>query len=496
MAIEPGLTLAQHLFLAGAYESVPLCSGAGRCGLCQVRFLEGAAAPGADDAALIRGERLEEGWRLACCRQPAAASVVEVGLARGRGDAPVAPVDQNAWLGIDLGTTSIHWKACVDGRIWGASFLNPQLGAGADVMSRLALARHPLGARRLREVVAQAVRRIVSGLPVTPGRICLAANSCMTALALGLDASRLAAAPYRLDWAGDSLAELDAALPQVYIPPLLAPFVGADISAGLAALALAEVPPRLPALLADLGTNGEFALMLQDGRVSVASVPMGPALEGVGMSGGMMAGPGAAVAFGLTPAGLAPVAFDGPGRPVRAISGTGYVSLIAGLLRLGALTPQGHFADSPASPLAGRALAGLAGNGRERVLRLGELTLPASDVEALLKVKAAFDSAVGLLLEQAGLGFADVERVYLAGALGEHVRAADLETLGFVPAGGADRITAVGNTSLAGACLAASDTSVRQWLSGLVGRTSLVEVVAMPGFQPRFVNAMRFSYAG
>ena len=42
---EPGITLAQSLFLAGAFLGRPLCSGLGRCGLCQARFLQGAPAP-------------------------------------------------------------------------------------------------------------------------------------------------------------------------------------------------------------------------------------------------------------------------------------------------------------------------------------------------------------------------------------------------------------------------------------------------------------------
>ena len=63
-------------------------------------------------------------------------------------------------------------------------------------------------------------------------------------------------------------------LPPARIPPLLAPFVGADISAGMAAIAFGPDPPRYPYLLADLGTNGEFALALSPEEYLLASVPM------------------------------------------------------------------------------------------------------------------------------------------------------------------------------------------------------------------------------
>ncbi|GFK95026.1 hypothetical protein NNJEOMEG_02874 [Fundidesulfovibrio magnetotacticus] len=497
VSVSPGLTLAQHLYIEGAFDGRPLCSGAGRCGKCAVLFEPGAPAPELAEERVLEPERLEQGWRLSCARPPLPGARVRVRLAPER-TPPPAPreVCPGAVLGVDLGTTSLHWRFERGDEALGRALPNPQLGAGSEVMSRLALARVPDGARRLRRAVVLAVREAVAALPCLPGGLCLAGNSCMTFLALGMDPSGLAAAPYRLDWPGGDFAELDPELPRVYIPPLLAPFVGGDVSAGLAALEFSGAAPRAPLLLADLGTNGEFALTLPDGRVLVASVPMGPALEGVGMSRGMLAGPGAAVSFALTPAGLAPRLYEGSAGPLRGVSGTGYVSLLARLRAMGAVEATGRFAREAASPLAARALAGLR---REAdgapVLDVAGVPLHGSDVEALLAVKAAFESAVGILLETAGLRFADLHEVLLAGALGEHVSPADLETLGFFPPGGSARVRAAGNTSLAGACLAAGRADVREWLAGLPGRTRPVDVVSSGGFQRRYLDAMRFDHA-
>ena len=318
----------------------------------------------------------------------------------------------------------------------------------------------------------------------------------MTYLALGMDISGLAAAPYRVDWPGGSVEKLDDDLPGVYIPPLVAPFVGADVSAGLAALEFSWPQPVRPYLLADLGTNGEFALALPDGQVLVASVPMGPALEGVGMAQGMLAGPGAAVAFALSPQGLVPVPFGGGSGSVRGISGTGYLSLLAKLVSLGVITEAGQFAREAASPLAARVLAGLTRSLGEPSLNAGGLLVHASDVEALLKVKAAFETAVRILLHEAGLAYGGLTSVFLAGALGEHIHAPELETLGFLPPGGAAKVRAAGNTSLEGACLAASRHDVRNWLSELPARTRLVDVVSIPGFQQMYLESMRCAHAG
>ncbi len=57
-AIEPGLTLAQHLFMAGAFHGRALCSGAGRCGLCQALFVSGAPAPLPEERSILPPARL------------------------------------------------------------------------------------------------------------------------------------------------------------------------------------------------------------------------------------------------------------------------------------------------------------------------------------------------------------------------------------------------------------------------------------------------------
>jgi uncharacterized 2Fe-2S/4Fe-4S cluster protein (DUF4445 family) len=511
--VEPGMTLAQHLYLAGAFTGRPLCSGAGRCGLCQVRFMSGAPDPLPREMELITTARLDKGWRLTCCRQPVPGSLIRADLDRTGPDQQspgLRSVDQSAGcpdasLGIDLGTTSVQWLFRQGGLALRGTFHNPQLGAGSEVMSRLALASMPSGAARLRQAVVRSLRKVLDALPCLPSRICLAGNSCMTFLALGMDSSGLAHAPYHLDWPGAGEAVLDEGLPGVYIPPLLAPFVGGDVSAGLLALAFRsgpDGPPEPPYLLADLGTNGEFALVLPDGDVLVASVPMGPALEGVGMAHGMLAGPGAAVAFAVSPGGLVPVLFegappaDGLTGSLKGVSGTGYLSLLSRLRGLGAVSERGSFSTSASSPLSARVLAGLREHGGEPCLEVAGMLLMASDVEALLKVKAAFSVAVKMLLAKAGLTFAGLASVCLAGALGEHVRPGDLETLGFFPPGGAGKVLAVGNTSLEGACLAAESEEARRWLSGLPNRTGLVEVVSAPDFQSMYLEAMRFTYAG
>ena len=518
-----GESLSRALWLSGKLRPLALCGGLGRCGRCRLRFPQDAPLPLPAEEAVFSARELEAGWRLACRRQvpdapatgPASGpgSVLELELPPedfaaevdevSPGNALGAEAGRKLALAVDLGTTSVYWRALETdsgAAVAQGHFLNPQAGAGADVMSRLAVAREPEGRARLAGLVRDALRRVVDGLHAsgnTVVRICLAANTAMTDIFLDRDVEGLCAAPYHAAHAGHETAHLSG-LPPVYIPPLPAPFVGGDVSAGLAALLAARTPR--PFVLADLGTNGELALVTARGDLLLTSVPLGPALEGIGPECGQLAGPGVVTDFSLTPAGLAAHSPDGtPGStsgPARGISATGYLSLLALLRQVGLLDAAGLFADGRAGfsmPLARKLAAGLQKeHGRMRLHLPRGLWLAAADVEELLKVKAAFALALDALLRAARVPPRELAALCLAGALGEHVRADNLEQLGFVPSGLGSRIRAVGNVSLDGAALLALHPDKGAELARLCAGARLLPLVENPDFHHAYLRHMRF----
>jgi uncharacterized 2Fe-2S/4Fe-4S cluster protein (DUF4445 family) len=317
-------------------------------------------------------------------------------------------------------------------------------------------------------------------------RVCLAANTAMTGIFLDRDVSGLMAAPYRTDHDGHEMVHLPG-LPPVYIPPLPAPFVGGDAAAGLLYLLHAGTPR--PFVLADMGTNAEMALVTARGEVFMTSVPLGPALEGIGMECGHLAGPEAATRFSLAPAGLE----TSTAGVARGISATGYISLLALLRRLGLLDERGHFvpAGACAMPLARRIAAGLVRmRGRLRLPLPGGLWLSAGDVEEILKVRAAFALAMEKLLAADGLAGRDVARLCLAGALGEHVNSEDMVTLGFVPRG--LPVRAVGSAALAGAALLALRPGKGAALARLCRKARQVFLVRDASFQREYLERIGF----
>lgn len=425
-------------------------------------------------------------------------------------------------MAVDLGTTSMHWQI-LDALnpdstepFPSGSELNPQMGAGSEVMSRLAYAATPENAARLRRLVLDRLGEILQDIPPVQ-ELCIAGNTAMTCLLLGKSLDGLAHAPYHLEYFGGETVDLCASdtppfnvscsLPPAYIPPQFSPFVGGDISAGLAHIRFGSgpdvAPPAYPWLLADFGTNGEFALMLDDKTAVVASVALGPAIEGIGLSHGGVATPGAVAGFDLTPMGLVARCIPGElpaGLPPR-ITGAGYLSLLQRLRSTGLLNEKGHFATvqtASISPLARKLALGLELEKGLLLPSIGQKTRPArllsADIEAILQVKAACNTALSRLLHHAGLGAHQLNTIFVAGALGQHTGARNLEELGFIPPGSSSRVQLLGNASLAGASLFLTRPETRAWGAALANNIRVLDLAGEPGFFEEYFQRMSFTY--
>ena len=493
--IEPGQSLAQHLFQQGAFVGKPLCAGLGRCGLCRVSYHTPAPDITGQELRILATDEADGGVRLSCRHHPRPGDSIALPpeAATTVPREPPLTVGASVDLAVDLGTTTVKWAA-IQGREWVRSgrFPNPQLGAGSEVMSRLAYARQSVEKRRyLRDLVRKQIVLLGQDLGVGTREMCVAGNTAMLFILLDMDLEGLCAAPYHLDFAGGRECGLDAELPAAYVPPLLGPFVGADVTAGLSWL-LQDSEPAYPFLYADLGTNGEFVLALGPTNSHAASVPLGPALEGCGLSFGTMAETGAVTGFRLTSQGLTAIR-QGQGACIG-ITATGYVSLLSNLLQAGAMDRNGAFVSRAAS-LAGRITASLRlVRGEQRLSLENGMYLAGSDVEELLKIKSAFNTALESLLQKAGIGFSQIKGVHLAGALGEHLRAEDLETLGFIPPGTGDLVRVAGPAALRGAALLARDHAFRSTCEETAGTVALLDLPSARSFGREFIRRMVFEY--
>ncbi len=485
LSFDSAVTLSRCLFEHGFFSGVPLCSGLGLCGGCRVIFHSGAPEPTDRDHEFFSPGELSRGHRLSCSHFPDADMVLEIPRRHKPEKFQWQSRDALLAAGVDLGTTSIKWGFAHDrGGPSTGSALNPQMGAGSEVMSRLAYAlESPEHFRHLQDLLLQEVKRILEfsreSIPA-----CITGNPAMVHLLLGLDISGLAGHPYRLGGPAGDFFTLPGIRQDVFIPPFISPFVGADISSGLTCLILQE-KATFPFLFFDLGTNGELVLALGPDEYVCTSVALGPALEGVGLRFGSAFGEGVATGFDFTQQGIQPDISDWNGL----VSGSGYLSLASLLLRLGCMNSHGGF-KRPDTRLAEKVQI------QDNRVVLGQsFFLGGRDVEEILKVKAAFTLGLDYLLKKTSMSMDQVPRIYLAGALGEHFRLQDLEDLGLLPRGAFNKCRVMGNTSLKGALMLAVDREARSWVQKLPQKMHNLPLAEdRDFFNAGFSRHMRFQF--
>ena len=515
---DAGQTYAQNLFACGLFTDRSLCSGLGLCGQCKIKFTSNPPEPKAEDLQAISPLELCKGYRLACVHFPEPGQKIEIPPTKNSFSFSKKSQTPPRCLAIDLGTTTIKWAVIhADKQTSKGQCLNPQMGSGAEVVSRLAFALERESNKRLltglvRDRIKQIAREAGflgsrfdaqdSTIKTINSYICVAGNPAMIYLLLGLDVREISFAPFNLNYWGGCEEFLNADISRLYVPPLLGTFVGADISAGLAYLKFkldsgsgesggsgvsSVSDDEYPYLFCDLGTNGEMVLVKDSQTFLCTSVAMGPALEGVGLRFGSVFGNSHDVCsrFFLTPSGL-----SGWSKRAFRISGSGYLSLISILLKLGILDRYGHF-QGGSHPLARKVQARLKEN---KLYLTEEVYLSAHDIEEILKVKAAFNLAVNYLLEKARLTFRDIRRIFIAGALGQHVQEGSLADLGFLPQGMEPKISFAGNTSLKGSVLLCQDKKARNWVEGLKSRVQYINLAEGDYLAENFARQMRFSF--
>ncbi len=389
-------------------------------------------------------------------------------------------------LAVDLGTTAIATEL-VDlrtGRIVDReSAVNAQSAYGADVVSRITFAfENPDNLRRLRNAAVQLINDLAgtmcrrSGVP--RHRIydaVVAGNSAMNHILCGVAVDSLALAPFHAVFSvlpPLAAGEIGFALhPQarVYISPNIKSFVGGDITAGLVASEFAAAPGS--GLFIDLGTNGEIVLK-KNSEFVATSTAAGPAFEGMNISCGMLAVPGA----------IQRAAWDNGFKfrtiedlPPQGVCGSGLIDILAGALARGLVGHDGRIV------------------GPEKRIRLTErLALTQQDVRDIQLAVAAVRSGVQLMLREFRLKVADLDRVLVAGAFGSSLDIDNAVSLGLLPDVPADKIAFIGNASLAGARLLLVSRPARTVAEALAAKISHVSLATRPDFQDEFVRALEF----
>jgi len=262
-------------------------------------------------------------------------------------------------------------------------------------------------------------------------------------------------------------------------------YFGGDLVSGIVACGLDQAEEIR--MLIDVGTNAEVVLGNKEWLIACAGAA-GPALEGGVARMGMRAGPGAVerVRIDRRSGRLEYRTIDS--APARGICGSGIIDLVAELYLAGVVDLRGKFRRDPSND---RLVPGEGG--------LAYVVVPADeaagarpvvfdqvDLDAVMRSKAAMYAILTTIVGQVGLSFADLGKIYVAGAFGRHIDPRQAITLGMLPDLPLETYVPVGNTSLTGAKKVLLDDGARERCLAVMRAITYVELNVNQEFMMRF----------
>jgi len=383
-------------------------------------------------------------------------------------------LDRRYGLVYDLGTSTIVGKlfSLLDGSEVGvSSCLNSQKRHGSDVISRLHYCReHPRGLRRLQLLMLKDLNQLTANLisiaGIEPEDVFIAVaagNTTMQHLLLGLSPAGIAEAPFSpvvtdgliVSAAGAGLHLHPAAL--LYTLPMKSGYIGGDLLSFILTSGVAEQKDEV-ILGLDLGTNGEVFLGNGE-RLLTCSAAAGPALEGARISHGMIARTGAIEGASLED-GEIRYRVIGNVKP-EGICGSGLVDLAAVLLDCGIIDQDGQIRPSRqrrAQNLNERVIARAGARAflvasAEESSHNRPIYLTQRDVREFQLAKGAIAAGIRTLMDELHVGVSDIDRVYLAGALGNYVDIHSALRTGLIPGVSPEIVRSLGNAASTGAAM-------------------------------------------
>ncbi len=418
----------------------------------------------------------------------------------------VPPKATPVGLAVDLGTTKIA-AGLVDlttgAELAVTGTLNPQIGYGEDVISRLTYARrNPEGGHTLAVMVRETLDNLLGELTEQAGvsrsqvaDVCLVGNTAMTHLLVELPVHQLAVSPYvaatnaAIDVKARDLGLTTAPGAYVHVLPCIGGFVGADHVAMILASSLDQTDHV--ALGIDIGTNTEIALARPDeGFLTSVSCASGPAFEGAHISDGMRAVAGAIERVKLTETGLELKTVDN--APAIGLCGSGIIDGVAELRRWQLINERGRFDRQHERVRDGR-------QGAEFLLVPGnhsgsqrEVVITQNDINEIQLAKGAIRAGLEVLLEASHTAPQEVKEVIIAGAFGSYLNLQSALDLGLFPNLPQAHYRQVGNAAMVGARQALLSGQVRERAQQIVNKTNYLELTAYPKFNRRFALAMLF----
>ena len=407
---------------------------------------------------------------------------------------------------IDIGTTTVTMVLTdlVTGKLLAkGSSGNGQIRYGADVINRIIQQGKDGGKKKLQDaIIKETVNPIIANLCRSANisarsilRLCVASNTTMNHLLVGVDAEPVRMEPYIpsfFSWKGLTAGDLKLPanpLATVQIAPNIGSYVGGDITAGTLATGLWDKDEM--SLFIDLGTNGEIVFGNRDFMMTCAC-SAGPAFEGGDISCGMRATDGAIEACVIDKTTMEPtltVVGDADQKPVG-ICGSGIIDIISELFRCGIINAKGLFVregqrvQRDAHGMGRFVLATAENSETGREISINEV-----DIDNFIRAKGAIFSAIETLLNAVDMTVDCIETVYVAGGIGSGINMKNSINIGMLPDVELEKYRYIGNSSLTGAYAIVMSDCAEEKCAELGANMTYLELSTHPGYMDSFVAA-------
>jgi len=411
----------------------------------------------------------------------------------------------NLGVAIDLGTTTLQLELIdlnTGETLVSTSDYNPQISYGEDVISRIEFAKRKDGLRILASKVREKIVNLIEEmLKVVQKKIeninliSIAGNTVMSHLFLELEPKYLREYPYipvTTEFPLIFAKDLELPLKEttlIQLAPCKASYVGGDIVAGVVATRMAEEEPLT--LFIDLGTNGEIVLGNKD-FLMCASCSAGPAFEGGGIKHGIRASSGAIETVNIDPITFEPMILTIEKKPPKGICGSGIISLLANLFKVGLIDKSGKFIKDIKHPRLRKSEDGweYVVVWKENSATGKDIVFTEKDIENVIRAKGAIFAGCQILIESVGLSFEDIDRIYLAGTFGNYIDLEEAIIIGLLPDIPREKFFFLGNTSLEGAKLALLYKENLLKMEKVVNMMTNIELSVYPKYMEYYVAAL------
>jgi uncharacterized 2Fe-2S/4Fe-4S cluster protein (DUF4445 family) len=422
----------------------------------------------------------------------------------------IEPLDtsaKNFGLAIDIGTTTISVQLVdlVSDKIIGTRLTyNKQASFGSDVISRIIHAQKEYGLQELHLAVTECLNQIIEELTnehkidlndVTC--ISCAGNTTMIHLLLRIDPVYIRRQPYVPT--ANFLPTIRASEAEIRINPRgllscvpgVASYVGGDVVAGV--LSCGQYREEDLSILIDIGTNGEIVLGNKEFLVACAA-SAGPAFEGSGVSSGMRASKGAIQSIKIDPETFR-VNFTTIGNTAPCgISGSGYIDLLAEMLRSGLMDKDGKINPQDTTRIR-KGKYGLEFVVAFKDESSGEdILINEADIDNLKRAKAAIYSASAVLVKYMNFEFAQIKKIFIAGGFGNFLNLENAIFIGLLPDLAREKLIFVGNSSLAGARAMLLSSVAMKRAREIARKITYFELSVEPKYMDEYMAALFFPH--